>query len=125
MTQEFSINFKFPSLNEYINEARASRYISATSKKNCDWVVRLSIVKARLKPTCKPLKVHFEWHEKTRRRDLDNIAFAKKFIFDGLVKQKIIPNDSYKYVKGFTDDFVFDHKQGCRVILEEIEREQE
>lgn len=121
MIQEFYINYKFPSLNEYVNEARANRYLAADTKRNCDWIVRLSIVKYRVKPTCKPLKVHFEWHEKTKRRDFDNIAFAKKFIFDGLQEQKIIKNDNYKVIKGFTDSFVFDRKQGCRVILEEVE----
>ena len=54
------------------------------------------------------VKVRFEWHESTKKRDADNIVFAKKFILDALVKMRVLPNDSRKYVKGFTDDVIDD-----------------
>ena len=33
-----------------------------------------------------PIMVKFRWYEPNKQRDLDNICFAKKFIFDALVK---------------------------------------
>jgi len=52
-----------------------------------------------------PVKVLFHWHENTMRRDLDNIAFAKKFILDALVKAEVLKNDNWEYVRGFVDSF--------------------
>ena len=54
----------------------------------------------------------FTWFEPTRRRDPDNIAFAKKFIFDGLIQAGIIKGDGWKQVAGFADRFQVDHVRG-------------
>lgn len=64
--------------------------------------------------------VRFEWHERTKKRDADNIASAKKFILDALVKMKVIPDDSRKYVKGFTDTIIDDKADFVIVELIEI-----
>lgn len=78
------INAKLPSLNEYINACRRNKYQGAKFKRDVEEVIGWAIIEAKakkmLQPTCKPCKVAFEWHEKTRRRDCDNIASAKKFI---------------------------------------------
>ena len=50
----------------------------------------------------------FCWYEKNRKRDPDNICFAKKFILDAMVKNHVLPNDSQKYIKGFRDLFYID-----------------
>ena len=55
-----------------------------------------------------PIIVHFAWIEGNKRRDLDNVAFAKKFILDGLVKAGVLKNDNCKHVTGFTDTFIYD-----------------
>ena len=34
-----------------------------------------------------PVTIDFHWIDRTMRRDLDNISFAKKFILDALVEQ--------------------------------------
>ena len=39
------------------------------------------------------------------RRDVDNIAFAHKFILDGLVSAGVLEGDSRKYVIGLQDEF--------------------
>ena len=33
-----------------------------------------------------PIKIHFHWVEENKKRDLDNVCFAKKFILDSMVK---------------------------------------
>ena len=45
-----------------------------------------------------------------RRRDLDNVAFAKKFIQDSLVHAGVLVNDGWNQIEGFTDDFAVDPK---------------
>lgn len=64
--------------------------------------------------------VRFEWHESTKKRDADNIAFAKKFILDALVNMRVLPNDSRKYVKGFYDVIVDDTTDFVVVEIVEI-----
>ena len=67
--------------------------------------------------------MHFEWHERTKKRDADNIASAKKFILDALVKMQVLKDDSRKFVKGFYDVIVDDKEDVVIVELIEIERE--
>jgi Holliday junction resolvase RusA-like endonuclease len=64
--------------------------------------------------------VRFEWHERTKKRDADNIASAKKFILDALVKMRVIEDDGRKYVKGFYDVIVDDKEDFVIVELLEV-----
>jgi Holliday junction resolvase RusA-like endonuclease len=64
--------------------------------------------------------VRFEWHEKTQRRDADNIASAKKYILDALVKCGVLEDDSRKYVKGFYDTIIDDKEDFVIVELIEV-----
>jgi len=54
------------------------------------------------------VELSFRWYEPNKKRDLDNICFAKKFILDALVSNGIIVADGWKGVKGFTDHFFVD-----------------
>lgn len=121
---EFIINAKLPSLNEYINACRTSKYKAAAFKTNVEniigWNIRMAKAKGLIKHTEKPCIVHFEWHEKTSKRDCDNIASAKKFILDALQTQEIIVNDNQRYIKGFTDTFVKDESDYVKVTLLEV-----
>ena len=49
-----------------------------------------------------------KWYEPNKKRDLDNICFAKKFILDALVGCGTIKADGWQGVSGFTDDFFID-----------------
>jgi Holliday junction resolvase RusA-like endonuclease len=64
--------------------------------------------------------VRFEWHERTKKRDADNIASAKKFILDALVNMRVLEDDSRKYVKGFYDVIVDDKTDFVKVELIDI-----
>ena len=55
-------------------------------------------------------------YEQTKRRDKDNVAFAKKFILDALQKSGVLKNDNNKYILGFQDEFVY--RQGDKVVVE-------
>lgn len=99
---------RFPSLNDYIAAERKNRHIAAKMKR--DETKRVADIAANSDmPTFeKPVHVYFTWVEPNRRRDIDNIAFAHKFILDGLVDAGVLKGDSQKYVTGFVDRFRVD-----------------
>ena len=115
-----------PSLNEYILACRNNAYKGAKFKSDIEekigWYIKCRLNKTLTKPTTKVI-VRFEWHERTKRRDADNIASAKKFILDALVKQGVLENDSRKYVKGFIDEIVDDKEDFVLVELIEATNE--
>ena len=68
-----------------------------------------------------PVSLHFEWHEPTRKRDPDNVACAKKFILDGLVKAGVLPGDGWAHIGGWTDAWLVDKKNpGCLVTIADV-----
>ncbi len=74
-------------------------------------------------PKLKRVTIHFHWTEENKRRDLDNVAFAKKFILDALVSLGKLENDNRKNVCGFTD--TFGYGEHASVYLEIHEQEVE
>ena len=117
MIIECWIPYKFPSLNEYINACRSNRYAGAQMKKDVQYEISYYI--ARLPRFENPVKIEFNWYEKNKRRDLDNIAFAKKFILDALVENGKLKDDNRKCVTAFKDEFFYEKKAG--VLLRFIE----
>lgn len=98
----FTIHAKLPSLNDVISRDRANRFAGATYKKDTEKVIsryiQLAMKTGELKPVSKPCTVRIDWYEKTRRRDVDNVQSAQKFILDALVNNGVLPDDSRKYV---------------------------
>lgn len=121
----FTVPHKLPSLNEYINACRANRYKGAKLKEDAEALVVFGIMQAQtsgtLRPPKPPMRLAFVWHEKTRRRDADNIASAKKYILDAMQNVGIIPNDSRKYVTGFTDEIIDDDRDFVEVRIIELD----
>ena len=116
--QKFIIKGRLDGLNEYTKANRGNKFGGNTCKKNNEAVVACFL--HRLKPVSVPVKLIFKWYEPNVRRDVDNIAFAKKFICDCLVQNRILPNDNQQWVKGFTDEFAVD-KINPRIEVEIIE----
>lgn len=110
---ELTIPIKLPSLNDYVRVCRANKYQAAAFKKNIEEQIGWFI--SRLPVFERPVTIRFHWVEENNRRDYDNIAFAKKFILDALVKQKKLPDDNRKYVVGFSD--TFEHGKKASVTL--------
>ena len=105
-------------LNSYTKANRSNRYAGAKMKKDMERIIGWCI-KQQLQGVhySAPVKIDFTWIEPNRKRDLDNIAFAKKFILDALVKNGILESDGWKGVCGFTDSFKV-NKQRPRVEVE-------
>lgn len=124
MKYKFEINKRLPSYNEYSNMNRKNKYAGATMKKNIEteiWAYILNQLKSV--KIHKPVFITFTWVEENKKRDLDNICFAKKFILDALQKAEVIENDNSSHVKGFTDKFEYADKSKVIVELKEIEEE--
>lgn len=97
------IPLKLPSLNEYVDVCRKNAFEASRFKRETEDSIMLFTNRLpKLKP---PVFIRFHWMEKNRRRDLDNIAFAKKFILDALVRSGKLPDDNQSNVIGFVDTF--------------------
>lgn len=106
MIYKFCIEQRLPGLNELINANRTNKYRGAQLKKDTEQMISLYILNAvnndKLKPIDGSCTVNFDWCERTRKRDVDNIQSSQKFILDALQKTGIIPNDSQRYVQQTT-----------------------
>ena len=112
----YEIPLKLPSCNDYIKACRTNKYLGAKMKADVEREIGLYLTK--MPKWSKPIKIHFTWVESNKKRDLDNICFAKKFILDALVKYGKLQNDNRKNVYAFTDSFEYDFLGGNKVILE-------
>lgn len=108
------IPMKLPSLNQYINECRKNKY--AGNKMKQDIQDDLIYFINKLPKYDKPIQIHFHWIEGNKKRDLDNVCFAKKFILDAMVKAGKLKDDNRNFVSGFTD--TFEYAKESKVILE-------
>lgn len=118
---KIEIPMKLPSLNNYINECRKNKFAGAQMKKNIEEDIGYFINKLpRFK---KPIKINFTWVEADKRRDFDNVCFAKKFILDSLQKAGKLENDNRNWVVGFTDSFKLGKEYKVILEIEEVEDE--
>jgi len=113
------IDGRLPSLNEYTLACRSkSWYKGAKMKEDAEAVV-MGAIRQQLKGIkfTDQVYITFTWIEQNRKRDLDNVCFAKKFILDALVKCEVLTNDNRKHVSGFRDYFEID-KNNPRIEVE-------
>jgi len=110
-----TIGGRLPGLNEYTLASRTNKYKGAEMKRIAERKVS-SYIDGQLGdiPQVERASLRFVWIEENHKRDLDNIAFAKKFILDALVNAGILADDGWKNVTGFTDEFRID-KQMPRI----------
>ncbi len=98
---------RFPTLNEYIDCERGSTIAAAAMKKKCTEQVREQCVSQQIQPVNGKVDLLFEWHSSTRH-DPDNVAFAKKFILDGLQAAGVLENDNRKFIGTMADEIIQD-----------------
>jgi hypothetical protein len=109
-------DIKLPTLNEYIAAERSTnkRAGSALKKKwtNIVEVIVLSQTKEKLSGL---YDVEIDWITKDNRKDADNVYFAVKFILDGLVKSKLLPNDGRANIRDIKNTISTEKKDYCIV----------
>jgi len=102
------LNMAFVTLNEYIQAERSNKYKSAAIKEQLTNSVAYLSLQQKFKLPDKKHDIIFTWYKPNNKTDHDNIAFAKKFILDGLVKAGALKNDGPKYIGNFQDIFILD-----------------
>ncbi|MFR6272114.1 MAG: RusA family crossover junction endodeoxyribonuclease [Blautia sp.] len=123
MQHRFVIKGKLPGLNDYLKAERSFHWgHSCGNDMKQEYQMLVSnAIRASLKRQAikSPITIHYSFYEPNRRRDLDNIAaVAHKFIQDALVKCRVIENDGWQYIKGFSDEFHVDkHNPRIEVTL--------
>jgi len=119
MKATLTIQGSLTDLNTYIDAERSNRYNGAKIKKEntelCLWQI-----KGKLERIDKQVEVICTWYTKDLKKDPDNVAFAKKFILDAIVKAGILKNDGRKQIKGFRDRFEVDKRERVEIELWEI-----
>ena len=121
MVHEFVIGQRLPSLNDYIDACRFNKYQAAAFKKRVDSLICFEIrlqLKVHIK---KPVIVHLHFVEENRKRDVDNVYSASKYILDALVKRKVLENDNPKHVVDIKYSHEYAKESKVIVKLEEIE----
>ena len=100
---------RLPGLNEYTKSCRGNKYGGNNLKKETEneilWQIKTQLCGVKI---TKKVNMVYTWIEPNKKRDKDNIAFAKKFIQDALVKSGVLKNDGWGEIEGFSDFFVFD-----------------
>jgi len=112
------ISGRLDGLNDYTKACRTAPIVGAQMKKKNESIITAAIYQQGLmNMNIERVELKFRWYEKSKRRDLDNICFAKKFILDSLVNSRVIQTDDWRGVKGFTDEF-FTDKANPRIEVE-------
>lgn len=108
---------RMPGLNDYVRAERSNRFAASKMKKQQTERAGIAAVEQRMPSFNGRVEIIFTWVEENRRRDMDNVAFAKKFILDGLVRAGVIRDDTPRYVAELADRFDYD-KQHPRIEVE-------
>ncbi len=118
MTKTLTISGTLPNLNDYIAAERSNRYKAAAMKAEAEQLVRWFIIsQLRGVQFDSPVKMHYTWVEKNRRRDQDNVSsFGRKVIQDALVKAGVLKDDGWDEISGFSDTFAVD-KYEPRIVV--------
>lgn len=105
-----------PDLNAEINAAKKHWAAYRDKKAEWTWSVCMQVKQQKPPKAPTPARISFQWFVPNKRKDPDNIAFAKKYILDGLVSAGVLENDSHKQIHGFSDSFCVD-KENPRVEI--------
>lgn len=118
----YEIPEKLPSLNEYTKACRSNKFAGAKMKSQFEQIIGLYLMK--MPRWTKPIKIYFLWIEGNKKRDLDNVCFAKKFILDAMVKYGKLENDNRKHVYAFQDNFAYGKKFKVLIKVKESTEEE-
>lgn len=95
---------EFPGLNEHIKELSRNRYKGGSMKKTETEWVKYTCQSLKIPPILHyPVQVRFSWYIRNKKKDLDNITFAKKYILDGMVEAGVLKGDGQKYINFISD----------------------
>lgn len=112
MIARYIFDYKYPTLNEYINKCRSHWASGAKMKEESDYATVLLLRLQKAKPIDEyPVDLVVKWHCKDKRKDVDNIHSSIKFILDGMQKAGIIKGDGRKYISQIYQQIIDDGKE--------------
>ena len=101
----------FPGMNEFIDANRRGKgrwNAGNEMKQKSQRMIAMQLPRWHAE---KPIWIDYTFFCQNRKRDLDNVSgFFHKVFQDALVDRGIIPNDNWKYIKGFSDRFYVDRR---------------
>lgn len=103
----FTIPGTLPGLNEYVKANRTHVRTGSQMSKGAHYLCKVGMMRLSGQRISRGYFL-FKWYESNKRRDKDNIAFAKKFILDALQEMDILSNDGWNEILGFEDTFAVD-----------------
>lgn len=112
---------KLHSLNEYIDACRQNARHGARMKRqdqrDIEWYIRSQLRGIHIDET---VTMAYTWYEPNRKRDQDNISsYGRKVIQDALVSCRVLRNDGWSDISGFSDSFCVDKKNPrIEVVIE-------
>ena len=118
MQQRLFVPQRLAGLNDLIGAINRNRFLGNQLKQQETNLIALYA--KRLKPCTNPVFIDFKYYEPNAKRDPDNIVAAKKFILDGLVVAGVLPNDTQKWILGFSDTWQVSKKVGVEITIKEI-----
>lgn len=128
---QFTIPHRLPGLNDFIAELnkRSGRYNPANIlKRDTQEMIRFYAVQAMnagtLRRVERPCEVFITWQEENKRRDVDNVESAVKFILDALIGV-VIMGDSPRYVKQIYHTVTYGEHSKVTVEFKEAHNERE
>ena len=120
MRGTLNIEGTMPGLNDFLAATNRHRLMGNEMKQTQTELVAW-MAKTQLPVFTEQINLKFIYREKNRKRDKDNVAFAKKFIFDGLVVAGRIPNDTWAWIGDWSETFEVDAQNpGITVIINEV-----
>ena len=125
MTYKVIVEGRLEGLNEFIkaNRGKHGAELGNRMKQNgqriCFMYLRKSLKNTKVR---EPVKLHYTFFEKDRRRDHDNVSgFFHKVFQDALVEAGYLANDGWKEISGYSDDFMVDSKRPrIEILIEEV-----
>lgn len=120
MNGMLNIQGTMPGLNDFL--AAVNKHRLNGNKMKQEQTERVAwVAKSQLPVFTKQINLTFVYREKNKKRDKDNIAFAKKFILDGLVMAGRVPNDTWAWIGDWSEAFIVDAADpGITVIINEV-----
>lgn len=116
--KQYYIDGQLAYLNDHDAANRGNKYGGAKLKSEMTELVRLQLLSAPRVEN--PYIPTFTWRYSSGH-DFDNIAFAKKFVLDGMVKAGVLPNDNQKWMLGLGGDNFLKVPKGQEGVMVEIE----
>ncbi len=107
----FTIEGELTDLNTYVDTERGNRFAAAKIKKYETARVRGEALSQHLPRLLRFDQLICVWYTRDARKDADNVAFAVKFVLDGLVDARVLPGDGRKFTGAILHSFLVDAKR--------------